>query len=305
MKPQSLISGALLLAAAVVGITDTVRTTPALHRANWVQAGDVTVRTVKLGTGDTTLVLLHGYGESLLAWRALADPLATRYRVVALDLPGFGVSDKPAHGYDLASMTARISAFIRTEARAPIVLVGHSMGGELAVSVALAHPDLVSGLVLIAPAGLGLSDAASHLSGAARALAGSATPVMMGVHDPAWLAEPPMRLRYDPVRDPAYRAAMTRVTRDFDFAGLRHQLDRLHLPVLLIWGRLDPTIPVATGHAMHDQIAGSCLVVLDDAFHRPHEAQPDTVLALTLQFLASGGSCPSPNPDLSHAPAGD
>lgn len=302
---RSVLALALLGIAAGVGLTDTFRSAQPVHHAEWVAAGDVLVRTVTLGSGDTTLVLLHGYGESLLAWRAIADPLARRYRVIALDLPGFGVSAKPAGGYDLASMTGRIASFIRAEARPPVVLVGHSMGGEIAAAVALAHPELVAGLVLVAPAGYGLSDAASQLPDPARALLGSATPLALGVHDPAWLAEPPARLRYDPVSDPAYRAATARVTRNFDFAGIGERFSELHLPVLLIWGRLDPTIPLALGQAIHHLIPGSCLSVLDHGLHRPHEAEPDTVLALTTKFLATGGSCAPDAPALHSPHAGD
>src|SRR5262249_50689692 len=65
------------------------------HQAEWLDAGGVLVRTVRAGSGDTTLLLLHGYGESLTTWRATFDALASGHRVVAIDLPGFGGSAKP------------------------------------------------------------------------------------------------------------------------------------------------------------------------------------------------------------------
>jgi pimeloyl-ACP methyl ester carboxylesterase len=295
MRPLTVpaaVSIGLLSVAAVVGLRDACCTTLAPHRAEWRRADDVLVRTVTLGTGDTTLVLLHGYGESLLAWRGVAEPLARRYRVVAFDLPGFGVSDKPASGYDLATMTVRISDLVRRTGHGPVVLAGHSMGGELAASVALSHPELVRQLVLIAPAGAGLSNAAGHVPDALRALIGATTPAVLGVHDPRWLAEPPGRMRYDPTGDPAYRAALTRITRDFDFAGIGARYGALRMPVLLVWGQLDPTIPVRVGHALHTTIPRSCLVVLDRGLHRPHEATPDTVAELVRQFVETGGGCP-------------
>ena len=66
------------------------------HRAEWLAVDGVRLRTVRAGSGETTLVLLHGYGESLTTWRSVFDRLAERHRVVALDLPGFGSSSKPA-----------------------------------------------------------------------------------------------------------------------------------------------------------------------------------------------------------------
>jgi pimeloyl-ACP methyl ester carboxylesterase len=292
LTASAALSVGLLTAAVVVGLRDACCTTLAPHRAEWRRAGDVLVRTVTLGAGDTTLVLLHGYGESLLAWRGVAEALARHYRVIAFDLPGFGVSDKPASGYDLATMTTRVSDFVQRMGSGPVVLVGHSMGGELAASVALAHPELVQQLVLIAPAGAGLSDAAGHVPDAIRALLGAATPAVLGVHDPGWLAEPPARMRYDPTADPAYRAALARITRDFDFDGLGARYGSLRMPVLLIWGRLDPTIPIRVGDELHAIIPRNCLVVLSRGLHRPHEATPDTVTTLVRQFVETGGLCP-------------
>ena len=65
------------------------------HRAEWLDAGGTLVRAVRAGQGDTTILLIHGFGESLTTWRAVFDPLAARAKVVAIDLPGFGVSQKP------------------------------------------------------------------------------------------------------------------------------------------------------------------------------------------------------------------
>ena len=124
------------------------------HRAEWLDADGIPVRTVRAGTGDTTLLLLHGFGESLTTWRAVFDPLAAHTRVVAIDLPGFGGSAKPDTTYSLPVMTERLSRFIdRWTPSGTLVVVGHSMGGELAASLAMARPDRVSLLVLIAPSG--------------------------------------------------------------------------------------------------------------------------------------------------------
>ena len=82
------------------------------HQAEWLDAGGVLVSAVRAGSGDTTLLLLHGYGESLTTWRATFDALAIGHRVIAIDLPGFGGSAKPDVPYSLPAMTERLSRFI-------------------------------------------------------------------------------------------------------------------------------------------------------------------------------------------------
>ena len=106
------------------------------------------------------------------------------------------------------------------------------------------------------------------------------------MHDPAWLAESPDRSGYDPVSDPAYRTSAAAVLREFDFAALSGRFGELGQPVLLVWGRLDPTIPFGIGEAIAAELPCERLVALADAFHRPHQAQPDTVAAEIERFIA-------------------
>src|SRR5580765_2932608 len=90
------------------------------HHAVWLPALDARLRAVSAGTGETTLVLLHGFGESLFTWRAVVDPLAAGTRVIAVDLPGFGGSEKPDSGYGLARMTERFSDLLDHATTGPI-----------------------------------------------------------------------------------------------------------------------------------------------------------------------------------------
>src|SRR5690348_4817457 len=150
-------SGVVLLAVGALLLMDRPWAARPPHHAIWLSAGDTRVRAVRAGAGDTTVVFIHGYSESLLSFRGPFDRLADRYQVVALDVPGFGLSDKPTGPYDLATQTARLVAFLDSNTTGPVVLVGHSMGGELAASVALRRPARVVALALISPAGFGLS----------------------------------------------------------------------------------------------------------------------------------------------------
>lgn len=280
---------AVPLSLAVLSLLDHGRQVPA-HKAEWLEAGDTRVRAVRSGKGPATLVLLHGFGESLTTWRAIFDPLAGSYQVMAVDLPGFGGSTKPPSPYTLEAMTGRLTSLLERETEGPVVLVGHSMGGLLAASVALARPDRVRALVLVAPAGYrvgfwGLADSFPRKKagriGRYLGLRAFITPI----HDPAWLEEPDSAAAYDLTSDTAYQRVASTVLEEFDFEGLRQRFGQLTQPTLLIWGTLDPVIPPAVGDSLHALLPCSRLVVIPRTFHRPHAERPDTVLHELRRFL--------------------
>lgn len=290
-SPTALWLLAIAAAAGSLGLLDRRRGEPP-HHAEMLTAGDAEVRAVRGGNGPVTLLLLHGFGESLTTWRAIFDPLAGTHRVVAIDLPGFGGSEKPDASYTLEAMTGRLVSLLDREIEGPVVVVGHSMGGLLAASLALSRPDRVRALVLIAPAGFrvglwGLVDSLSS-TGAGRigrylGLRSFITPI----HDPAWLREGDSAARYDLTVDPAYRRSATRVLEEFDFEGLKRRFAEIRQPTLLVWGRLDPVIPPSVGDSLRNLVPCNRLVMVPQAFHRPHAEHPDTTMFEIRRFLSS------------------
>ena len=261
-----------------------------IHRAEWLDAGGVNVRAVRAGSGDTTLLLLHGYGESLTTWRAVFDRLARHDRVIAIDLPGFGGSAKPDIPYSLPAMTDHLSRFIDRWTTGPLVVVGHSMGGELAASLALARPDRVNLLILIAPAGyrVGLGGIANTMSPAKANRIGrylSWRSFITPIHDPAWLEEPDSAANYEQTGDATYSASASRVLKEFNFTALRNRFQDITQPTLLIWGGLDPVMPFAVGDTLSRLIPCVRFAPLR-AFHRPQAEVPDTVLSVVRRFLS-------------------
>jgi len=259
------------------------------HQARWIQAGDARVRSVTAGRGEPTLVLVHGFGDNLMSWRAVFDRLATDYRVIAFDLPGFGASDKPDGPYTLEAMTDRVRGLVR-DIPGPVILVGHSMGGEIALSTALAEPERVVALVLIAPAGFkvglaGIADSITPRRAAVIAMWEAARSSILPLHDPEWLGEPADRAHYDPSFDPAYRASTSAVLENFDFEGLGSRVAGIRDPVLLIWGSADPVVPLGVSERVRALLPCSHLEVLERAFHRPQVERPDTVSSLILRFV--------------------
>ncbi|HKP28452.1 MAG TPA: alpha/beta fold hydrolase [Gemmatimonadales bacterium] len=276
----------------------------ALHESQWLSAGDAKVRAVNAGTGEPTLVLIHGFGDHLMTWRAVFDRLAEHHKVIAFDLPGFGVSEKPAGRYTLDAMTDRVRGFL-SAVPGPLILVGHSMGGEIALNTALTESDRVVALVLIAPAGFdvglaGMADSMTERRARLIAIWEAARSSILPLHDPEWLGEPKSRRDYDPSFDPAYRASTSAVLEQFDFEALRRratgygrQATGYGGPVLLIWGSADPVIPVRVADSVRTALPCTRLEVLDRAFHRPQVERPDTVAALIQDFVANprcGGS---------------
>src|SRR5262245_18737870 len=108
-----------------------------VHQAEYLTADGLRLRALRAGTSDTTLLFLHGYGESLLSWRLVLDRFTSRFRVLAIDLPGFGLSDKPDGPYTMHFMESVLSGLIAHSTSGPLVVVCHSMGGQLAAQLAL------------------------------------------------------------------------------------------------------------------------------------------------------------------------
>lgn len=114
---------------------------------------DTEIAYIEAGTGDKVLILIHGLGSYLPAWNKNISELATHYRVIALDLPGYGKSSKGNYEFSMTYYAQVIKEFAAKKGLEKVTLVGHSMGGQIGLTAALQHPDLVEKLILIAPAG--------------------------------------------------------------------------------------------------------------------------------------------------------
>jgi len=232
------------------------------------------------------IVLLHGYAESALAWRAVASALVADFRVAALDLPGHGLSAKPATGYSIDGVGGAVALAIAELSRTPVVLVGHSMGGAVAAWVAARHPTLVARLVLIDAAGLPgpvLSNLGTRPAGAVAPLFGAGAAIR-APHDPRWLHEDAPESAYQPSADPAYYDALEAILREFDFTGLDSLLADVHQPTLVLWGAHDALTPIENAERFDSVIPNSRLIVVEDALHRPHTTHPSVVGGLLRQF---------------------
>jgi len=237
------------------------------------------------GEGDP-LVLLHGVASSRLIWRRVTEPLAARRRVIAVDLPGFGGSAPAGPGFELDAVAERLAAGLADDA--PFDLVGHSLGGAVAVAFASRHPGAVRRLVLVAPAGLApraigvaaaIGAAAELATHARRALGyqwaenAAARWAMFAatVADPGALRAEDARLLLE-ASDGGRRIADG--VRQALEADLRDDLADAPLPVGLIWGTADRVVPFAGLDALRLLRPDAAVETLAATGHIPQVERP-------------------------------
>jgi pimeloyl-ACP methyl ester carboxylesterase len=206
------------------------------------------------------VVLMHGLTASVEWWRSTIDALDSRHELEVLELPQLTI---PETGDWLA-------ARLRDDGR-PAALVGHSSGGAAAVLAAVAAPDAVERLVLLAPAGVFLT----------RSRLAFAVPLARQVlHTPGRL---PNMVR-DTLRVGPWR--LWRIASGLLRVDLLPELPRVRARTLVVWGADDPLLAPATGKTFEERIPDARLVVLPDCGHIPMLEAPDELNRELIEFLA-------------------
>ncbi len=118
-----------------------------------VQVRNINVAVIDQGSGEKTVMLIHGLGTNAKGWIKNIPVLAKSYRVIAVDLPGYGKSDKGYYQYSMDFYAQVLTELLTNLGVEKATLIGHSMGGQIAMTAALNNPDKVENLVLISPAG--------------------------------------------------------------------------------------------------------------------------------------------------------
>lgn len=269
----------------------------------YVRVGSVNTRYRTQGTEGSPVLLMHGIGSSLEDWAANIAPLATRHRVYALDLVGNGRSDKPDAEYSLPYFGDFVADFLRTQGIDRVSLVGNSMGGGVALDVAIRYPQLVDRLVLVDPGGLGrevtilfrlltLPLIGERL--ARPTLKGTEQFLQSFVYDPALITPELVQFQYELACLPgALEALLSTLRRNVNLLGLkpgvvRHyvaNLNRVTSPTLVIWGREDKTLPVAQAEVARKGIPNAQVHILEKCAHVPMIERPAEFNELVSKFL--------------------
>ena len=260
------------------------------------------------GNDGPVVVLVHGIAGSSATWAPLVDRLAEHYRVVIPDLLGHGASAKPRGDYSLGAHASGLRDLLTLLGHDRVTVVGHSLGGGVAMQFAYQHPERCARLVLVSSGGLGPDVSpvlrAAALPGADLVLRLAAHPrvAVAGAGVGRWLDKarlgPSQSVRqfaegFASLADRETRRSFLATVRTvIDSRGqLVSATDRLYLaasmPTLIVWGGRDRIIPVAHARQAHAAMPGSRLEVLERAGHFPHVDEPERFAAVLLDFLAT------------------
>jgi pimeloyl-ACP methyl ester carboxylesterase len=257
------------------------------------------------GTGPTILLLIHGLGGTRQTWRHLIPELARTHTVIAPDLPGHGESDPPAGDYSLGAHACALRDLLLALGYGRATLIGHSLGGGVALQAAYQFPDRTDRLMLISSGGLGPEVApllrAATLPGAETVVAGLSK-IPTAVTRRVLAVLPPLA----PSPDAGPLAAVVRgldgrrqrrafvqtAKNVIDWHGQSvsavRQLALLRdVPVLVAWGARDTTIPPHHHRSFAERVPHAVTVEIPAAGHYPHETAPSQLLAAVNTFLTT------------------
>jgi pimeloyl-ACP methyl ester carboxylesterase len=260
----------------------------------------------RTGGQGPLLVLIHGITSSSASWEPVLPALAERFEILAPDLLGHGQSDKPAGDYSLGSHACLVRDMMLMLGYESGTIVGHSLGGGIAMQLAYQFPELVDRLALVSSGGLGrevsLFLRAATLPGSELVLPLVTSRPVVDAGTAIGRALGALRLRASndlseiargiaSLNDVGARRAFVHTARSvIDPGGQRVDArDRLYLsramPSLIVWGEQDPIIPVAHGVRAHDLMPGSRLELFGDAGHFPHLEEPVRFSATLSSFV--------------------
>lgn len=221
------------------------------------------------GGSGSPVVLVHGLGGRADDWATLMPQLVRDHRVYALDLPGYGRSDWPANAaFSISQLSAAVEAFLDSQNVAQTDLAGWSMGGWVAMRVALDQPQRIRRLVIFDSAGTRFTltwdtslfepDTATKLAALDNLLMPTAAP-----HVPDFIQRD--IFRFVGKHGWVVRRNMESMLTGADL--LDGKLGALRMPMLIVWGKQDHIIPVSAGAAIHDAVPQSEFVVVDGCGH--------------------------------------
>jgi pimeloyl-ACP methyl ester carboxylesterase len=246
--------------------------------------------------GGTPIVMLHGMSTSADSFREIMHELADSYWVIAPDIPGFGYSDNTSP-YTIPHLVEWLADLHWSLDLPPMTVLGHSFGGILATSFALAYGEQVERLLLLAPAilsggnypellkkvgiGLGLVDVGSAVSQ-------SKLLVKRQIKAPFYDAE-----QFDEglwerrLRDYELARASAAVLKATAFYNIRASLDKVTHPTCLVWGENDPVVPPGDAEVLAEVMPDTKVYKLPECGHLPMVEQQEQFLAVARRFLAS------------------
>ncbi|HEV2121509.1 MAG TPA: alpha/beta hydrolase [Chloroflexota bacterium] len=222
------------------------------------------------GSGEA-VVLIHGLSGSTLWWRPTLPALLPGYRVFLVDLPGFGRMRRMARQFALSNAAHWLADWMQAVGLREANVVGHSMGGYIALQLAAIAPHAVSRLILVTPAGMPKS----------RTILGYTLPLIRAL--------PHMAPRFFPVLvADALRAGpltVLRAARDLTAQDVRAAASEVRAPTLIVCGRHDTLVPPSAGTVLRQLLPNARYLLIDGAGHVPMYERPSAFNEALLAFL--------------------
>ena len=268
------------------------------HQVSYRRAGD-----------GPALLLLHGITDSSATWEGVAPSLAEHFTLIAPDLLGHGESATPRGDYSLGAHASGVRDILTALGIERVTVVGHSLGGGIAMQFAYQFPERTERLVLVSSGGLGrevhfavarrdapgrrLRSARPHLRRAHRRRAVASAACSSACGSPRARIIQVLAQGFASLDNAGSRQAFLHTVRAvIEPSGQRVSAqDRLSLagllPSLIVWGERDSIIPIEHGVAAHEAMPGSRFEVFPDAGHMPHDADPERFAELLIDFCAT------------------
>ena len=267
--------------------------------SHFAEIDGVRVHYQEKGAG-TPLVFLHGYTSSTYSWKDVFEPLAKNFHVIAVDLKGFGFSGKPDGDYTRRAQAILVAHLLEHLNIDKAWLCGSSMGGEVALNVAVANPQHVAGLILIDSAGVEVPGKESLAPGylmlpvVGRILIAlsltSDKLVRQGLeksfYDQAKVTDDRVANYYRPLKTRGGQLAALRARTQWPMFPIEPDLGKITVPTLILWGAHDQLIPLAAGQKMNSLIKVSKLVIFENCGHLPQEEMPARTIDEVTRFIA-------------------
>ncbi|HUW23549.1 MAG TPA: alpha/beta hydrolase [bacterium] len=257
----------------------------------FIQNNKIFVRTK--GYGEP-IILIHGMFTSSLCWINTIHELANSYKVYALDLPGWGESDKPKVNYSTIYYAQFLNEFMRYFEIEKSIFVGHSIGGQIALSMAVEYPKKVKKLILVNSGGI--------LPSKLPKLLFLFKVSFIGYLLSCWIMRKSaiksmmrnamfFNSQYvtDDVLNDAFKSSKYAFSKLMgNLTDLRDRLSEIGIPTLIIWGKKDRSLPLDMGSLFNKLIPNSVLEVIQEAGHYPQIEKPEVFNSIIQRFLSDG-----------------
>ncbi|MDH4608026.1 alpha/beta hydrolase [Pseudomonas sp. BN102] len=288
-SPAALTASVLLVERQLAGLSE-----------RQVALGDLSIHYYEGGPArGETILMIHGFSANKDNWLRFARHFTQRYHVVALDLPGFGDSDRPAGSYDVGTQAERLESFIKTLELGRVHLVGNSMGGHIAGLFAARYPNQVRSLALFDSGGV----KAPKPSELFRLIeSGQPNPLVVRsaedfermlafvfVEPPPLPASVKAYLAEKSLANQAHYDEVFRQLRE-RYIPLEPELPRIEAPTLLLWGDRDRVLDPSSIEVMKPLLKRPSVVVMENCGHAPMLERPEETALHYQAFLDASGN---------------